>query len=130
MEKPKKQEDKKVDIPTGQIVLPKIDIKLYIGKKAKIASADIFEGNYGMYVKISTEIVDTIGKGDQKIELCGTKILGLHKDEKENWGWSADTKLGQYLKKMNCKTLNDLIGKVVILQSQTSKTNTDFLTFN
>jgi hypothetical protein len=96
MEKPKKQEDKKVDIPTGQIVLPKIDIKLYIGKKAKIASADIFEGNYGMYVKISTEIVDTIGKGDQKIELCGTKILGLHKDEKENWGWSADTKLGQY----------------------------------
>lgn len=130
METPKKQEDKKIDIPVGIIELPKIDISKYIGKKAKIINADIFEGQFGAYVKIQTEIIETLENNGNKIDILGSKILGLHQDKQGNYGWSADTKLGKFLDKMKSKDLNSLIGKTVILQSQTSATGTDFLSFN
>jgi hypothetical protein len=127
MEKPK---DKKVDLPVGQIDLPKLDVSKYIGKKTKIETADVFEGKFGMYVKIQTKTVETIGKGDKKVELKGSKILGLQQDESGIYGYGKGTKLDLFMKKYKATELKDLIGKDVILQSQTSDTGTDFLTFN
>jgi hypothetical protein len=125
-----KTEAKKVDLKTQQIELPKIDVTKYIGKKSKIVSADTYAGEFGYYVKIETEIVETLGTKDKKIELKGSKIFGLQMDEKGNQGWGAETKLGLFLKKMNCISLKQLVGKEVILQVQTSKDGVDFLSFN
>ena len=123
-------QDKQVNMPVGEIDLPKIDVTKYIGKKAKIESALTYEGKYGVYVKVQTNIVEVLGKGDKKVELRGSKILGLQQDETGKWGYGKDTKLGVFLQKYKCKTLKELVGKDVILQSQTSDSGSDFLTFN
>ena len=125
-----KAQDKKVEISTQQIELPKIDVSKYIGKKVKIESADTFEGTYGLYVKVLTTIVETVGKGDKKVELRGSKILGLQMDESGQWGWGKDTKCGVFLAKYKVKKPSELVGKEVILQSQTSASGTEFLSFN
>lgn len=126
----KKASDVQVSIPVGKIDLPKIDVSKYIGQKAKIDSALTYEGKFGMYVKVLTKVIDTIGKGDNKIELRGSKILGLQQDSDGIYGYGEGTKLDLFLKKYKCKELKDLVGKEVVLQSQTSDTGTDFLTFN
>lgn len=125
-----KTQDKKVNVPIQEIELPKIDVSKYIGKKVKIESADTFEGKYGLYVKTLTSTVETIGTGDKKIELKGSKIFGLQQDADGIWGYGKDTKLGLFLKKMKCATVKQLVGKEVVLQTQTSDSGTDFLSFN
>lgn len=125
-----KTQDKKVNVPIGEIELPKIDVSKYIGKKVKIESADTYEGKFGLYVKVQTRVVDTLGKGDKQIELRGSKIFGLQQDADGIYGYGKDTKLGVFLKKMKVSDVKDLVGKEVILQSQTSDTGTDFLSFN
>lgn len=131
MEKNKNvNKDQKVDMKVGQIELPKIDVTKHIGKKATIEKADVYSGVFGYYLKIETKIVETIGTGDKKVELRGTRIFGLQQDSKGVTGYGKDTKLGIFMNKMSCNTPKDLIGKEVILQSQTSDSGTDFLTFN
>ena len=128
-----KNKDEKVALPTvGTIDLPKLDIEQYIGKKVKIDRADVYKSNKfgGHYVKIETKIVDTLGKGDKKIELRGSRIFGLQEDENGVVGFGKDTKLGVFMAKMKAKQLIELIGKEVILQSQTNENGTDFITFN
>ena len=127
-----KEQDEKVQVETGKIELPKIDVSKYVGKKAKIENAEIFQskkfGSY--YAKIQTKIVDTLGTGDKKIELRGSRVFGLHQDEDGNVGWADNTKLGVFLTKMKVKSLKELVGKEVILQTQTNESGTDFLSFN
>lgn len=127
---PEQIKDKQVNLPVGEIELPKIDVSKHIGKKAKIESALVYEGKYGMYVKVQTKIVETLGRGEKAIELRGSRIFGLQQNEDGIWGYGKETKLGTFLTKMKCKELRDLVGKEVILQSQTSDTGTDFLSFN
>ena len=126
MVKQGKTEDKIVDLKVGKIDLPKIDVSKYIGRKVKIVSANIHEGTYGLYVKALTQTVESIGK----TEIKGSKILGLQTDEKGVHGYGEGTKLDLFLKKYKCKDVKDLVGKEVILQSQTSDSGTEFLTFN
>lgn len=127
----KKETDKQVTIPVGKIDLPKVDVSKYIGKKAKIESALTYEGKFGMYVKVLTKVIDTLGSGDKAIELRGSKILGLQQDADGIYGYGEGTKLDLFLKKYKTKELKELIGKEVILQSQTSKdSDTEFITFN
>jgi hypothetical protein len=127
----KKEQDKEVALRVVKIDLPKVDVTKYIGKKAKIESAKTFEGKFGMYVKVQTNVVETIGSGDKAVELRGSKILGLQQDVDGIYGYGDGTKLDLFLKKYKCKELKDLVGKEVILQSQTSKeSDTEFLTFN
>lgn len=127
MEQPK---DKKVNLTIGEIELPKIDVSKHIGKKAKIETANIYEGKYGMYCKVQTKIVETLGRGEKAVELRGSRIFGLQQNEDGIWGYGKETKLGAFLTKMKAKELKDLVGKEVILQSQTSDSGTDFLSFN
>jgi hypothetical protein len=129
MEKQAKIQDKEVQLEVGVIDLPKIDIRQYVGKKAKIESAKIYEGKYGLYVKVITKIVDTIGKGDKKVEIRGSKIFGLQQDENGVFGYGKDTKLGMFLSNMKAKDLKDLIGKEVTLQAQVNDNNVEFVSF-
>lgn len=126
MEKPKKTEDKQVDIKVGKIDLPKIDVSKFIGKKSKIVSANIHEGTFGLYVKVLTGVLETVGQ----TEIKASKILGLQQDENGTYGYGEGTKLDLFLKKYKCKEVKDLVGKDVILQTTTSKDNVDYLTFN
>lgn len=129
MEKQQKIQDKKVNIEVGEIDLPKIDMRKYVGAKAKIESAETYEGKFGLYVKVQTEIVDIIGKGDKKVELRGSKIFGLQQDENGKFGYGKDTKLGMFLSNMKATSLKDLKGKTVTLQAQVNENNVEFLTF-
>lgn len=125
-----KKEDKKVKLVIGKIDLPKIDVEKYIGKKVEIESVDIYEGTFGMYVKVLTEVLETMGSGKNAQDIRASKILGLQQDKDGKWGFGDGTKLDLFLQKYDCEELKDLIGKTVILQVQTSKDNTDFISFN
>ena len=129
METEKQKGLEPVKVETGPIELPTIDVTPYVGKKAKITDATTMQGGYGYCVRVQTEVVETIGDGEKKVELRGSRIFGLQMDEDGNVGWGADTKLGHFLAKMKAKTLKELVGKEVTLQIQTSKTGTDFLSF-
>ena len=126
-------EDKEVNIgKIGEIDLPKIDVSKYIGQKAKIATVTTHKSALyeGYYIKIQSEVVETIGKGEKAIDLKASRIFGLQEDEKGKVGYGKDTKLGVFLTKMKCKEPKELIGKTIVLQSQTSKDGTEFLSFN
>ncbi len=112
----------------GKIELPRIDLKQYIGKSSKIELVTEHKGNYGFYVKVQSEIIDT-WKGVKDIELRASVILGLHEDKEGNLGWDDSTKMGIFLKKMNVKHYRELIGKEVVVQTRTNKEGLDFLTF-
>ena len=115
---------------TGEIDLPKIDVQQYVGKDVEIVTVQEHKGNFGYYIKVQTESVETIEGKDKTIELTGSRMFGLQEDLDGNIGWGEDTKLGVFLKKMDVKHYNDLIGKVVKLQTKTSKDGVDFLDFN
>ena len=125
-----KKQDEKVNIEVGEIELPKLDITPYIGKKAKIESADVFQGTYGLYMKVQTKVVDLVGKGKKAIELRGSRIFGLQVDVDGMNGYGKDTKLGKFLTKYKVNNPKQLIGKEVVLRSQTNDNGTDFLSFN
>lgn len=110
----------------GEIVLPKIDVSRYVGKKAKIESVKEFEGKHGFYITVYSEIVDTVGS----IKLRGSKIFSLQEDAEGNLGWSEGSKLSLFLKKKGVSHYRDLVGKEVLLQSQTSDSGKDFLTIH
>ena len=49
----------------GQIELPSIDISPYVGKMVKVADVKEYEGNYGYYIRITTETVATLDQKDK-----------------------------------------------------------------
>ena len=127
----KETEDNEVHLnDTGEIELPSIDVSKYVGKKAEIEKVSEHSGNYGYYVKVQTAIIDTIEGGKEPLKLRASRIFGLQEDNSGKIGWGKDTKLGVYLKKMDVNHYNDLVGKEVVVQSQTNKDGRDFLTFN
>jgi hypothetical protein len=109
---------------TREIELPQIDISKYIGKKTKIEKVTEHEGNFGYFVKVESEVVDTLEVKDKEgnpIQLRASRIFGLQEDAAGQVGWGAKTKLGVFLKKMGVAHYNDLKGKEVIVQSTLSK---------
>lgn len=117
---------------TKEIDLPSLDITKYIGKTVRIEKVEEFEGDFGYYVKMTTEIVDKVGniKDKEPLELRASKVFGLQTDETGNVGWGAKTKLGAFLKKHRVEHYKQMVGKNVILQSVLSeKTGKEFLTF-
>jgi len=125
--KQNKTEDKIVNIKVGKIDLPKIDVSKYIGTKAKIETANVHEGTYGLYVKFSTKLIETIGQ----TEIRATKILGLQANEDGVFGYGEGTKLDLFLKKYKITDIKQMVGKEVIIQSQQAKdSDAEYLTFN
>ena len=115
---------------TGEIDLPQIDISKHIGKKMRIARVTEHAGDFGFFIKVATDIVETITGGKNPIELRATRLFGLQQDDEGNVGWGKTVKLGLFLKKMGVSHYKDLVGKTVIVQSQTNKEGREFLTFN
>ena len=117
---------KQVNIgPTTEIELPKLDVTKYIGTRAQIESVEECDGEHGYYIKVRTTVLDKAGDND----LRASKIFGLQKSATGQWGWGKDTKLGLFLKKMNVAHYNDLIGKEVVVQTQTGKEGKEYLVF-
>lgn len=131
MENKENKADTKVDIEVaGKIELPKIDVSKYIGEKTKIVSAETHQGAYGYYVKVEGEVLDTIGDGDNAVELRASAIIGLQTDAEGKIGWGADTKMDKFLKVMGVEHFKDLVGKEAVIQTRQSKNSeTEFLTF-
>ena len=128
---------KEVNISTGTIDMPSIDMTPYIGKKAKIATAKVVEspfidertGKQKMSLYIETESVAVIGEGEKAINLKGTKFFPLYYSDKGDLGWGEKTTTGVFLAKHNSKQIKNLIGKEVTIQIRTSKKdNRDYLT--
>ena len=124
----KPKDYKPAKLETREIELPKIDVTQYIGKKAKIATAQEYEGKHGFFVRIETDIIDTLGEGQNVIELRASKIFGLQTDKDGVIGWGKDTKLGVFLAEMKVQHYNDLKGREVIVQTQLTD-GRKFLTF-
>lgn len=118
---------------TKEIDLPTIDVSKYIGKEAKIELVTEHKGEFGFYIKIQTEIIDTVtgAGGKNPIELRASRIFGLQQDEDKNIGWGKDTNLGIFLAKHKVEHYKDLVGKTIKVQTTTSKkSKRDFLSFN
>ena len=117
---------------TKEIDLPKLDIKQYVGKKVEIAEVDEMRGEYGYFIIVRTQPVDTIlNKDGEKIELKASRNFGLQEDSDGNIGWGKDTNLGFFLEKMGVKHYNDLVGCEVVIQTQENhKTKKEYLSFN
>lgn len=120
------------DKVVGEIELPSIDISQYIGRDTKIERIKEKKGQYGFYIIVETEVIDTIEKTNkEKIELRASRIFGLQQDENGNIGWAKDTKLYVFLKKYKVTHYRDLVGLTVKVQTVTNKKdNKDYLTFN
>ena len=118
----------------GQIELPSIDISPHVGKKVKVAEVKEYEGNYGYYIRITTEIVATLeekNKEGNPIELRACRMFGLQTDSAGQIGWGERTMLGTFLKKKGVKHYKDLVGKEVVTTSVTNKDDgKDYLSFN
>jgi hypothetical protein len=118
----------------GQIVLPTIDISPYVGKKVKVAEVQEFEGNFGYYIKATTEAVGTLKEKDKDgnpIVLKASRIFGLQSDADGNIGWGEKTKLGVFLRKKALAHYRDLVGKEVVTTSVTNESDEkDYLSFN
>ena len=119
----------------GKIELPSLDISEYVGKKVKIAKVQEFEGNYGYYIRIETEVVAEIeGMKDddgKQFELKASRMFGLQTDAEGNIGWGENSKLGVFLEKKNVESYRDLIGVEVVTTSVTNATDKkDYLSFN
>ncbi len=127
------EKDKEVSLDdTGEIDLPQLDLTPYIGKKVKIETVTEHKGEFGYYIKIKTEIVDTLtDKRKEPLELRASRIFSLQEDEQGKIGWGKDTNLGIYLKKKDVKHYKDLVGKEIVVQTVTNKKQKrDFLSFN
>ena len=114
---------------TGQIELPKLDMRQYVGQEATIEEVTEHNGRHGYYVKATTGLVDTKGSEENPIEIRASKIFGLQKDEEGNIGWGKETKLGSFLRAMKVDHYNDLVGKGVIVTMRRTKDDKEFLTF-
>ena len=105
----------------GEIELPTLDIKPYIGKKTNIEKVTEHEGKYGYFIKLETEVIDTIedikNKEGEALQLRASMIFGLQTDKEGNIGWGKDTKLAVFLKQQEVATYRDLVGKEVTVQA-------------
>lgn len=109
---------------TGPIAVPKLDVKQYIGKKVEIAAANVYEGKYGYYVRVTTEVVDTLGKDTP---ITASKVFGLVNVDGVI-GWDEEGKLAAFLKAHKVEHFRDLVGKTVIVQTE-QRGDKEFLTF-
>ena len=124
-------QDQKVEIKTGKIELPKLDVQQYVGKQVKVTAVETRHGANGFYVRFETEPVTTItnSKGET-IPIRASKLVGLQDDGKGNVGWGENTKMSAFLTAHKVDHFEKLMGKTVVLQTQLSKDGVHYLTFN
>lgn len=95
-----------------------IDLTGYIGRKAKIVSAEIIDTKYGQALKVESEVVDTVKVSDEKqIELRASKLFNLANDEDGSLFIIKESKADVFLSQfgLDLPDYKKLIGKIVIL---------------
>lgn len=127
-----KKNNVKVDVgAVAREDIPRFDVTPYIGKETTIKSADVYEGEYGYFLKVEGETVATIGTGDKLKEVKASAILKLfqNKEGKVIIGLGSTTDV--FMQTMGAKNFKDLVGKKAIMVSKTGKDKkTSFLTFH
>jgi hypothetical protein len=117
----------------GEIELPGIDVRKYVGKVVPIETFVQKEGDYKgkktYYVLVKTVPLDILEGKEGKIEIRAGRIFNLVEDKDGKLGWGKDTKLGVFLKKYHLKTLKDMKGTDVIVTLKPSKNGKEFLGF-
>jgi hypothetical protein len=114
----------------GEMEMPQIDVAQYIGKKSVILEVKEFQGEFGPFISIWTDIIDTIERGNSDpIQLRASKMFGLTEVDGKI-GWGKESKLAVFLKKHGVSHYKDLVGKTVVVQTiQNKKDGKDYLTF-
>jgi len=115
--------ENKIEVELSEMELPKLDLSKYVGQRGRIASADVYQGQYGPYLLVKTEALDMLGEEP----LCASRIFSLFKDDAGNIGWGKEMKLGKFLLSMKVKEPKQLVGKTVLIQ-KIVKDDKDFLT--
>jgi hypothetical protein len=122
-QKTNSKSEKAVGVTVGdleEVKLPVLDITPYVGKKVKIANAEVFQttqlGSVSYYLKVETETIKRVGEGEKAFDLKASRLFGLILMDDGTIGWGDQAKLAGFLKSMNCKKPTDLIGKTVTLQ--------------
>jgi hypothetical protein len=131
MELPKMAEEKNtkvniLDKVVGQRELPKLDVSVYIGKKAKIVSTEEHKGQHGYYVKVITE---SLGEFNGSV-VTASRIVGLIEFDDGTIGWGDDSKMSRMLKEFGVSHYTELVGKeVTLITTQPNTEGQKFLTF-
>jgi len=125
-----KNVEKEVQVDNLRVIdMPKIDITKYIGIKAKIEKAIVIETVFGQAIKLETEILDILGTKEKPIIMKANKLLNLYKEEETGlYNIGRGSKTDEFLKKYECKSFKDMIGKVVTVQATEEKNGVSFLT--
>ena len=102
------------------------DPKPYLGKTAKIESWEPLKGKFGESVLVKTAVIE------EKRGIRATKILQVIRNSVGKLCWFKGlNKTAIFMNDHNAKTFDELIGKEVFLQSQTSKKDgKKYLTFD
>lgn len=129
----KNNNDQKVDMNNikGEITLPTLDVKKYIGNRVKIDTIDVYKSEQydSNYVELVTTPVDMIGEGNDKRPLLIRKRLWLQTNrDTQEIGWTKDSALGKLLLKYNKQHFKDLQGVEVIVQTEV-RDGREWLTF-
>lgn len=119
-------------VGTEEIELPTLDLKPYVGRKVKIEEVTEHKGEFGYYIIVHTEAVDTIENASgEKIQIKASQLFGLKENAEGKIGWTPQMKLGKHLKKMKAKHYKDLVGKEVqIVTLYNSNKEQDYLSYN
>jgi hypothetical protein len=120
---------------------PTFDAKQYDGARVKIAEikqlwqdSHYINGTYDPnmtekhpFIEVTTEVVDTVGEGEKKIEVRAKARFSLQQDEKGNLIISKHPKgkLWKFMRKMGVDKLENLKGKMVTLTTEPSKDEND-----
>lgn len=129
-----------IEMPTSIEELKPIDLPSYdptplIGKRVKIEKVTIEESPNPQIIKhphlrIETEV---IGKAGER-EIRATKLLGLYAQQKPDGsvevGWGKTSKTASFLTAMKVTKPSELIGKEVIVITQTAKDGRKYATFD
>lgn len=107
----------------NRVEAEKLDVSPYVGKMARIEKVEELETQFGVAIKVSSEIIDTIKTAEEKedIELRATRVFSISKDGNIIIG----SKLDKFMEKQKVDQPLKLVGTEI----QVLKNDKDFLTF-
>jgi len=125
----KKQEARTVELGDkvkGLITSDAIDVKKYIGVKAKIEAVEEQEGEFGFMVKLTTGLLGKETVGTKEVEVRASRLISLQQNASGEIGWTEKSNMAKFLAKHKLAHYNDAKGMEVVIVDN----DKGFLTFN
>jgi len=115
--------EKQIDLNNmSKIEVTQLDISKYVGNFTEIAAVEKVSTIYGVAVKVSSSVLDTIKiEGKEDINLTASRIFSISKDGEIIIG----SKLDKFMIKQGVNQPLELVGTKI----QVLKNEKDFLTF-